>query len=411
MTASMNPACWLQLSAVWAGSMLSAGPLAAAESDAVVDIRPSVAAETLSQADPALPDPTPDADTSNAGHKRIEVAVAPYPLSSPGLGTGIAVVALAAIRPTPDSTRPITVAAGGFATEPGSWGVGAGGRADVADDRIRIAVGLGKGHLVYDYYGVGVDSGENGTSVRLDQNVAMALGRIYFRIADSLYLGPEVAIRHLTVSPHDALPAGADVAVDSTGRSVGVGGEFDSRDSQFYPTAGWLITANLRQWRQEGTSHLELPMVGVLESTQTVRYPIVEAALNRFDALGASGVLALRLATRWAGADTPSYDLSQLGRGPDLRGYEAGRYRDHTLLATQAEYRHDLGFWRLGATAFGGLGWVAPAYADLFSSGVLPAAGLGLRWTAATENHINLRFDTAWSKTGSTWYLSVGEAF
>jgi len=41
----------------------------------------------------------------------------------------------------------------------------------------------------------------------------------------------------------------------------------------------------------------------------------------------------------------------------------------------------------------------------------LPSGGVGLRFTVAKRNHVNLRADYAWGKDSSALYVSVVEAF
>ena len=43
-----------------------------------------------------------------------------------------------------------------------------------------------------------------------------------------------------------------------------------------------------------------------------------------------------------ANGRVPFYDQCLLGMSQDLRGYEAGRYRDRRMLAAQAEYRREV---------------------------------------------------------------------
>ena len=80
----------------------------------------------------------------------------------------------------------------------------------------------------------------------------------------------------------------------------------------------------------------------------------------------------------------PFYDLCNYGQRGDLRGYEAGRYRDRALWALQAELRQHL-FWRFGMVAFGGFGGTAPDIGHLGDAKSLPAAGAGLRFLVEAE--------------------------
>lgn len=111
-----------------------------------------------------------------------------------------------------------------------------------------------------------------------------------------------------------------------------------------------------------------------------------------------------------ANGRVPFYDQCLLGMSQDLRGYEAGRYRDRRMLAAQAEYRREV--WkRFGAVGFFGVGEVAPTFGNFRYDKLLPGGGLGVRFRLTKKNHVNLRVDYAWGKGSSALYIGVGEAF
>jgi len=81
------------------------------------------------------------------------------------------------------------------------------------------------------------------------------------------------------------------------------------------------------------------------------------------------------------------------------------------MIAGQVEYRRSL-FGRLGAVAFVGAGSVAGTFGNLFSSTLLPAGGVGLRYLAVPASGVNISVDYAWGKSGSGGlYLYIGDAF
>ncbi len=111
-----------------------------------------------------------------------------------------------------------------------------------------------------------------------------------------------------------------------------------------------------------------------------------------------------------AGDQIPFFQLCQFGMQGDLRGYETGRYRDRVMFATQAEYRLLLP-WRLAVAAFGGVGEVAPRPSAIDTANLLPAGGVGLRFSLSSQYRVNYRVDYAWGKNGGTLIVSLGEAF
>ena len=52
-----------------------------------------------------------------------------------------------------------------------------------------------------------------------------------------------------------------------------------------------------------------------------------------------------------------------------------------------------------------------PDFGALNWNDALPGGGVGLRFTVAKRNHVNLRADYAWGKDSSAFYVSVLEAF
>ncbi|MGD1890054.1 MAG: BamA/TamA family outer membrane protein [Cyclobacteriaceae bacterium] len=113
------------------------------------------------------------------------------------------------------------------------------------------------------------------------------------------------------------------------------------------------------------------------------------------------------------GSEVPFNQLSLMGGESLMRGYYLGRYRDNTLVATQAEYRF-LPFpfsKRFGGTIFGGLGALGPSMVDLKLDQVKASGGVGIRFLLFPGKDIYTRFDVAFTNEGSGYYLFIGEAF
>ena len=344
-------------------------------------------------------------------YKPVEIAAVPYPTSDPTLGVGITALALAAVRRSQQDNRPITIAAAGMVTENGSWGAAGGIRAPLCDDDLRVLAGGGYAHLNTNFYGIGVAAGERGTFVPISQDVAVGLLGALFKVADDLYVGPRVSYNTVTtrvdVSSLSIPPSlqGYDLASEDRTASLGVQAEWDTRDNTFYPSRGWYITGSAVG--SELDKGLVLP-----GAADHVSYYKCSFATNRYWMVTPKSVLAMQVKTDWRSSQTPFYALASVGSS--LRGYVSTQYQDRTMVTAQAEYRYDTGWHRIGATAFTGVGAIAPTYADLLksdASDLLPAIGAGLRWTVAPENHINIRFDTVYGRDGTVWYLSVGEAY
>ena len=84
----------------------------------------------------------------------------------------------------------------------------------------------------------------------------------------------------------------------------------------------------------------------------------LQVGANSYASVTKTTVAAFRGATCSVSKRVPFYDLCMYGQSGDLRGYEAGRYRDRFTWAFQGEFRQKM-FGKFGAVAFGGVGGVA----------------------------------------------------
>jgi outer membrane protein assembly factor BamA len=108
--------------------------------------------------------------------------------------------------------------------------------------------------------------------------------------------------------------------------------------------------------------------------------------------------------------EAPFYQLPQLGGAELLRGYFEGRFRDKTLLLAQAEYRFPI-VWRIGGTAFGGLGNVAPSFREFGATAPKWSAGAGVRLMLNRDEQLNLRADLGFGRSTHGFYVGIGEVF
>jgi outer membrane protein assembly factor BamA len=264
-------------------------------------------------------------------------------------------------------------------------------------DRWRV-MGAGlAADLTYDFFGIG---GEPDRAIPLTQNVDFVMVEGLRRVSDGLFLGLRAQFSQTATGidiPEDLLPPGVspgDLTLDLDLNALVPRLVYDTRDNQFFPRDGWQI---------EGDAAIARDAIG-----SDVDYELYKGFANRYLPLTDRGVLALRVAAQYASSETPFFLYPAFGAESDLRGYQTGTYRDQFLFATQAEWRQSLSErWR--AVAFAGIGTVAP---DAFDWGPsLPSYGFGLRWKVAPKNDLSLRFDLAWGRGDSEFYVSIGEAF
>jgi hypothetical protein len=343
-------------------------------------------------------DDQPDATEAERG----EIVVAPFPLSSPVIGSGVVVVGgyLFPPRKNDEISPSSLIGGGGFYTSNGSWAWGAGAKLYLKEDRFRLTLAYGRAQLHYDLYGIGNEAGNLGLFVPVDQGGKAALLELLIHLKGKIYLGPRYQWRSLNAElTGKNIPP--DIQIDppelkSKTSAIGFHFQRDLRDNQFYPTTGSLadVVGDFFQ--------------GTLGSDFS--YRSYTFAFNKYSGISPRQVLAFRVFGCATSGRVPFYDLCLLGMHNDVRGYDAGRYRDQLMLTSQFEYRRELPK-RFGLVAFFGLGEVAPEIGKFNADNLKPAGGMGVRYTLAKKNHVNLRVDYGIGLNGGGLYMGIGEAF
>jgi outer membrane protein assembly factor BamA len=220
------------------------------------------------------------------------------------------------------------------------------------------------------------------------------------KIKNGLYIGMRYAYDDFTFTRRD--PKGQLVenkVTGSNGGRVSGGGlvvNYDTRNSLFYPTKGWLI---------EGQLYTEGGYTGSDFSYQKL---VVDA--SKYYSIGKNSILAVNGVVSLATGDVPFHQMPVIGGTKKMRGYYEGTYRDENLLMLQAEYRFPL-FWRLGGVVFGGLGEVTDKPYNWTVNNIRYNFGTGVRFALDTAQRINMRLDFGLGYRSSGFYLTIGEAF
>jgi len=372
-------------------------------------IHPDPASAILNPGDASSLSTSYDDSPPTEDDKRGQWLLAPIPSSSPSLGAGLTVIAgyVFKVNKNDDVSPPSQVGVAAYGSENDSMAVGLGARLNLKEDRWRVTTALAHGDINYTLYGqTGLTSG---LSVPISQTLDGGLVKVLREIKPDFYLGlsyfygqteadfdielPWWLARRLDV------PRRVTDNIDSTLEldlaSFGLHAQYDSRDSQFYPTTGTNFTLDFTIFTEAAGSDVE--------------YQVFKTTYNRFWPIKERGVLAVRAMTRMSFDDPPFFGESSFGMGSDLRGYVAGRHRERMMYAVQSEYRHKF-TERWGAVGFAGFGEVADTVGD-FDLDVLPSIGGGIRFTLSKEHNINLRLDVATGKDDTEIYFGVGEAF
>jgi Omp85 superfamily domain len=333
--------------------------------------------------------------------KRGSIVIAPLPISSPALGSGIVPV-VAYIFPlnADDQDSPASVVGGvGLATNNGSRAFALGGELYFGRNTYRVTSVFGRGNLNYDLYGLG--NGESLSRLPLKQTGQFVFGEFLRRLGWDFFLGPRFvwgsSMITVRASGGGNLPLPPDLGLRTTLAGVGFRLQRDTSSNRFYPMDGTLLDL---------TSDFFSQGLGSKYSFQSYRL-----TFNKYVGLTSNQVLAYNLFTCATGGKPPFYGNCIYGTDNELRGYVAGRYLDRYMAATQLEYRLSLPR-RFGLAVFGGLGEVVPGGNQLFrTSHFLPSGGGGVRFELSKAYHVNLRVDIAQGTDGHTWSMGVGEAF
>jgi hypothetical protein len=350
--------------------------------------------------------PAPPLEEASAGKKkrfRGDFVVAPMPISSPALGSGVIPVVgyIFPLSKSDSVSPPSVIGAAGLITDNGSRAFAVGGQLFLARDTYRTTAMFFQGNLNYNLYGIGAKAGNAGVKLPLTQDGSVFLGEFLRRLKWNFLVGPRVLTGHsvVTVRPGASvsIPPPADSGLSTSLTALGLSVQRDTRLNRFYPTTGTLF---------EFTSDFFAEAFGSKYSFQSYR-----VTFNKYGSLSKNQVLAYNAFFCAVGGQPPFYGNCIYGTKNELRGYEAGRYLDRYMFATQLEYRRVLPM-RLGVVAFGGIGGVAPGGGQFFRSNeMLPAGGAGLRFMLSKSYHVNLRADLAAGKNEHTFSMGVSEAF
>ncbi len=350
---------------------------------------------------PAQPEAQKEKKKKSGG--RGAIVVAPLPISSPAIGSGIVPV-LGYIFPfsTKDKVSPpSTVGVAGLITNNGSRGFVLGAQLFLKENTYEITTGFARGNVNYNIYGSG---NAEDLKLPLNQTGEAFMLEVLRRVGWKFFVGPRFITGNsfIAVRPNDDMnfPIPPEAGLHTNLRSIGARLTRDTRPNHFYPTGGTLFSF---------TSDFFSQGLGSKYSFQSYR-----TQFDKYLSLSTRQILAYDAYFCATGGEPPFYGNCIYGTNNELRGYTAGRYFTRYALATQLEYRLVLP-WRFGLVAFGGVGGVIPGGNQLLqmvqSSRFLPAGGGGLRFELSKKYHVNLRADIAQGRDGHTFGMGVGEAF
>jgi Omp85 superfamily domain len=354
-------------------------------------------------ADQSAPSTAPDeskAKPKEKKEKRGEILVAPLPISSPAIGSGIVPV-VGYIFPfsTKDKiSSPSVIGATGLITNNGSRAFALGAQLYLKEDRYRISGGFVRGNLDYNIYGIGMASD---LKLPLVQTGHAYFGEFLRRVGWKFFVGPRFFVGNsvITLAPTmvTGVPIPQDLGINTALTAVGATVTRDTSSNRFYPTGGTFFHFTADFFSQG---------LGSKYSFQSYK-----TTFSYYKSLSEKQILAYNAFFCATAGAPPFYGNCIYGTNNELRGYTAGKYFTRYMLTTQLEYRLELPK-RFGLVVFGGLGGVIPGSNQLLASDkFLPGGGGGLRFQLSKKYHVNLRADIAQGTDGHTFSMGVGEAF
>lgn len=228
-----------------------------------------------------------------------------------------------------------------------------------------------------------------------------------FQLSDKLYIGALLAYKtEKLVSDSSVLVLERDVysQFGSDGWNnynqlfVGITGNYDTRDNQFYPSKGMFLKAI-----SSFSPRIITDSYALVDYSVDFRkyFPIFRNQILAFQAYS-SGVFGK--------SGVPFQLLPTIGGRDVLRGYRQGMYRDNLLFAAQAEYRFVL-YKRLKAALFCSAGDVLNSR-NFEIDKLKVGYGAGLRYRL-NDARVHLRFDIAKNNYGEKlqFYITATEAF
>lgn len=334
--------------------------------------------------------------------KRGQLVVAPIPISSPAVGSGLVLVGLYVfkVKETDKKSPPSVVGLVGAFTNSGSRGGALGGRLYFSENKYQTTFALAKGRVNFDFFGIGLRPNQAGISVPLRVEGTIFFGEFMRNVGKDIFIGPRFQHRNLDISlDGPQTPGGFEIPpidLNTVSAALGIHVQRDKRDSTFYPRKGSLLDV---------TGDFFAKGLGSRRQYQTYK-----VSYQLYRSLSPKRVLAYRGMICSANQNVPFYDLCLYGTQSNLRGYTGGEFQNRRMFATQAEFRQELK-GRFGVVAFGGIGGIARRWNEFRTDELLPAAGAGLRFTLDKKNHINYRVDFGVGREGHTLSIGIGEAF
>jgi hypothetical protein len=248
-------------------------------------------------------------------------------------------------------------------------------RTSFGADHHRLEGFVGFGYVENEYE----DYLGTGKPFKTTDDLRAAAGRYLYRVKGSWFIGAQGVAANYTVTgatetDQKVLDILGLTGVNSGG--VGLVLMHDSRDNQDMPVTGWYANLNNlanRTW------------LGADDD-----YGSYRLELKGFVEHGNGHVFAVRENNQFTSNAPPSAEATI-----DLRGYKLEQYLGRNMSSIEGEERIRFSR-RLGATIFGGVGWLyGGSGAPISNDGYYPSYGAGVQFVLKPEDHMLLNLEYA----------------
>jgi len=186
-------------------------------------------------------------DDQEKKHHRGALVVAPLPIVSPAIGSGIIPVA-GYIFPFQEKDKvspPSVVGAAGLITNNGSRGFALGADLYMKENRYELKAAYFHGNVDYNLYGVGYENGNAGLKLPLEQAGQLFFIEFLRNIGWKIFVGGRFITGNslLTIRPtsSETPPVPPDIGLTTNLRALGMEIVRDTRPNRFYPIKGSLV--------------------------------------------------------------------------------------------------------------------------------------------------------------------------
>lgn len=300
---------------------------------------------------------------------------------------------------------PSISAAFGAYTGNGSYLAGGGHLGFFNQGKIRYMGGGGYGDINLDFYGFG--DVELPNPIEINTKATMVMQTLKFKLGESsFFFGPIQRYVNADISTPglvdviENLPINIDKdysAILSTSivtSGAGLTFEYDSRDSFFSPTDGFMYEFNYL-WFDDAIG-------------SDIDYTLAEfSALNYFK-FTEHWRTAIRFEANYADSDQilPTYATPFIS----MRGIPAARYQGQAVAMSELELSYRINLrWEL--SAFAGVGKATDSFSDFSDSNSRVTKGTGFRYLIARRYDFNMGIDIAKGPEETVFYIQAGSAW